>query len=103
MANVIDKLKELSRKAKEFDGEHAVSIPELLSPAFLSKHTQFASADEFFGGSGIDFDAQGGHAVVLKTEEWNAYIRSISPFDNWSEMLQKASAEWATRKLGLKG
>lgn len=98
--NFRKKLDRLAKNAAALDGQHNVPITELLTPAFVSRHTRFASADELFDQSGFKIENPEDFAAI-PDEEWDKYICSVSSFSGWQAMLSKAGEAWATKKLGL--
>lgn len=94
------KLNDLAKKAKAIDGQHNLPMNELLTHSFISKHTRFGSAEEMFESSGFKVESQEDFAAIPDAE-WDEYIRSISSFTNWQEMLGVATKEWAAKKLGF--
>lgn len=94
------KLNDLAKKAEALDGQHSVPVNELLTPSFISKHTRFSSAEEMFEASGFKVESQEDFAAIPDAE-WDEYIRSVSSFANWQEMLGAATKEWAAKKLGF--
>lgn len=93
------KLDELAKKAEAMNGQN-IPISDLLTPAFLSCHTPFSSADEMFEASGFKIETQEDFAAV-PDDEWSAFIRSVSSFGDWQAMLDAAGKNWATQQLGL--
>ena len=94
------KLNDLQKKVESIN-QQSVPASEILTPAFLLRHTPFGSADEMYQASGFKIEIAEDFAAI-PDEEWDAFIRSISSFTDWKSMLNEASKEWATRKLGLK-
>ena len=94
------KLADLASKAKALDGQHSVPVTELLTSSFISAHTRFADVNQMFEGSGFKIESQEDFSVVPE-DKWDEFIRSISSFRSWSEMLAKAGEEWAAKKLGF--
>lgn len=94
------KLNELQKKAKAIN-QQSVPVSEILTPAFLLRHTPFGSADEMYQASGFKIETSDDFAAI-PDEEWDAFIRSISSFSDWNAMLNEAGKEWATKMLGLK-
>jgi hypothetical protein len=97
---VTKQLNELSRKAESLSGNNSVPLTEMLTPAFVAKHTRFANADEMFAASGFKIETQEDFASI-PGEKWNEFIRSISSFADWDAMLGEAGSEWAAKKLGF--
>jgi hypothetical protein len=94
------KLDGLAKKAEELDGAHHVSLTEVLSPTFVSKHTRFASVDELFEAGGFTFQSKEEFAAIPEGD-LDRFIQSESPFGSWQEMLHAAGQAWAVKKLGL--
>lgn len=94
------KLNDLQKKAESIN-QQSVPISEVLTPAFLQRHTPFGSADEMYESSGFKIETAEDFAAV-PDDEWNAFIRSVSSFADWKAMLDEAGKEWVTTKLGLK-
>jgi hypothetical protein len=94
------KLDNLAQKAQELDGTHNVSLTEVLSPAFVSAHTRFANADEFFEASGFTFQSKEEFEAIPEGE-LDKFVQSVSSFGSWQEMLQAASQAWAVKRLGF--
>ena len=94
------KLDQLAKNAKELHGTHSVSVTDVLTPAFVSKHTRFADADQLFAASGFSANSQAEFEAIPE-DELDTFIRSESSFGSWKEMLSAAGAAWAKAKLGL--
>lgn len=98
--NLEKKLGKLAKNAAKLDGQHNVPVAELLTPAFISQHTQFASADELFEQSGFKIESQEDFSAI-PDEDWDKYIRSVSNLNSWQAMLSKAGEVWITKQMGL--
>lgn len=102
--NGLDKLEnrldDLAERAKSIEGKQSVSIAEILTPTFISGHTSFANINEVFEASGFEINNQTDFEAI-PGDEWDEFIRSISSFKSWDEMLAKAGTEWAARKIGF--
>lgn len=94
------KLNTLSKNAEELDGQHSIPVAELLTTAFVSKHTKFSDAEKLFEGSGFNIENSEDFEAIPE-DKWDDYIRSNSNFDSWEAMLSLATQEWAVKKLGL--
>jgi hypothetical protein len=94
------RLRDLTKKAQELNGEHQVPLAELLTSSFLSKHTRFSSADDLFRASGFKVQDQD-DLVAIPGDRWDEFIRSVSHFENWKAMLGEATKEWTARRLGF--
>lgn len=91
----------LSKNVKALDGSHEIPLPELLTPEFLQKHTRVSSHTELIEKSGFKVESAEDFKAI-PDEEWDAYIRSISSFKSWHEMLSEAGKAWAMKKLNLR-
>lgn len=94
------KLDQLAKGLRAVDGQQ-VPLNDLLTAAFLTKHTPFSSADEMFEAGGLKVESQEDFAAIPE-DALDAFVRSISNFDSWSAMLGAAGSAWAATRLGLK-
>lgn len=98
----IAELVKLHKELEEFQKKVAAKVPldELLDEPFMETYT-------FFGFSNVQqfIDACEGligitYSDIDKNDEkFNAYIRDNTSFDNWSEMIGKATMIWAEKQL----
>ncbi|MDB5777928.1 MAG: hypothetical protein JWP93_293 [Polaromonas sp.] len=93
-------LDEFSKKLDNLDGKHVLSLDELLTPEFVSKHTRFANADEMFDASGFEIRNSDDFAAV-PDDKWDEFICSVSSFSDWEAMQAEAGSAWAIKRLGL--
>ncbi|MBK5145977.1 hypothetical protein I2494_20110 [Budviciaceae bacterium BWR-B9] len=77
-----------------------MSIPELLTPNFLSGCSTFSSAQELFDKSGFTINSPSDFRAI-PDEEWDAYISKNTTYDSWSDMLKMAGSEWARNQLKI--
>ena len=69
-----------------------LNLDELIDDNFLSKFTQVDSVKEFLDEA--DFDAKNITALKNVDEgKLNSYVKKISNFSSWKDMLAKAVAE----------
>jgi hypothetical protein len=94
------KLEKMAKAAEELDGELEVPIKELLTDAFMRMHTKYASVQELFDASGFVVNTPDDFKAI-PDDAWDQFIRGCSNFSDWNEMLQKATAEYVKRKMGL--
>lgn len=93
-------LKQMQRAAKELDGTHKVPFSELFTSGFMRKYTPFDSLDTLLEVGGFqaetseEFDA-------IPDEALDKHIAATTKFSSWEEMLDTASEEYVTRKLGF--
>ena len=94
------KLNQLKDNAKELGEVKSASLTDILTPEFVSRHTRFANADEFFEASGFNVTTQAEFEAIPE-HQLDAFVSSESAFDSWRDLLNAGGAEWAKRKLGL--
>jgi hypothetical protein len=100
LGDLSKKLDQLAENARELGNTSSASLTDILTPDFVSRHTRFANADEFFLASGFDVSSQSAFEAIPQGG-LDSFVQSASPFSCWQEMLNAAGAEWAKRKLGL--
>jgi hypothetical protein len=100
MKELQKKLQDMSDNAKALDGEHSLSIDQLLSEEFLGKCSRFHSSDELIADSGLEMNTAEDFDGPL-SEGWNSYIRENTSYSSWKDMLTDAGKEWVTRQMGF--
>jgi len=93
-------LEDLVRRARESDGEHQISVANLLTPEFLARCSRFGSADELFESSGFRVQSAEDFAAIPDAE-WDSFVSKNTSFDNWQNMLDAAVKAWTITRLGL--
>lgn len=94
------KIRDIGERAEALDGQHEVPFPEVFPPAFMRKHTQFATIEALFEASPWTVDGPDDFAAI-PDDEWDAFIRDHTSFADWQEMQRTGGEEWAARKLGF--
>ena len=94
------KLGQLADNARALGDTKSASLTDILNPKFISGHTRFQTADEFFEASGFKLESQADFEAIPE-DRLDAFVRSVSSFSSWREMLNTAGAAWAKKKLGL--
>lgn len=92
--------KDVFDKLNGVAGTHTVAISEILTEAFVAKHTKFSSVSEMFDASGFQIRSEKDFSAITDNE-WDNFIRIISDYDSWASMLTAAKKEWVLRKLDL--
>lgn len=93
-------IENLALRARELDGEHQVSVRNLLTAEFLSRSSRFRSADELFEASGFRVQSAEDFAAIPDAD-WDTFISKNTNFANWREMLDAAVKDWTIKQLGL--
>lgn len=91
---------ELRDKLENVSEEQSVSLGDLLSPTFLSQHTNFASLDDLVQRSGFKIESQE-DLDNLPQDEWDSFIAQNSSFSTFQELLQAAAVEQIKKQLGF--
>src|ERR1051325_10016631 len=86
------RLTDLADRAQELDGEHQVALSEVLSNSFVSTHTAFASAEAMQKAGGFSIENQADFESIPQ-ETMDAFVQSVSKFQNWQEMIGEAAKE----------
>jgi len=94
------KLKRMKEGAEELEGEQEISVPDLLTEGFVSKHTKFRDAQQLFDESGFEIISAEDFKAIPDAE-WDEYITQVSDFESWGDMIKAATAEHVKRKMGL--
>lgn len=84
----------------EFSDPVNVDMAEILTPEFLQATSSVSSFDELLDKSGFKVETQEDF-LAIPDEEFDQYIRSISSFDSWNDMLDCASEKYVSEQLGL--
>lgn len=74
---------------KLMDLGDSISFADLLSPTFISEHTDFETIQELFEQSGYTVENEEDFAAI-PDEEWDAFIAENTNFDSWKAMQIKA-------------
>jgi hypothetical protein len=93
-------LEQLAENAEELSNTKSSSFDEILTPDFMSRHTKFSNANNFFEASGFNVIDQTSFDAFPE-DKLNIFVDSVSSFGTWRELLNTAGAEWVNRKLGL--
>lgn len=93
-------LKGIAERVGALAGEHDIPITEILTPQFMSTHTHFKNAQELFVASGFKIESPQDFKAIPEAA-WDAFVRSVSAFNDWDEMLHAAVADWTRLKLRL--
>ncbi|ENZ5543314.1 hypothetical protein ACGWJW_002704 [Enterococcus hirae] len=90
-------LNQLSKNAKELDGEHSVPFDELFNEKFMIENTNFSNIDDFIEKSGFDFS----DIESIDDNELDNFVGSNTDFESWEDMKSAAGSEWVTKRLGF--
>ena len=91
-------LRRLQENLRRVSGENRVRLFDMFNPAFMRKHTRYASFQALLDASGYkvvtdeDFKA-------IPDAEWEKHITRSTRFPSWLEMQKVAGAEWMQGQL----
>jgi hypothetical protein len=88
-------LRRLQKNAEALDGTHEVPLDNVLSPAFLRKHTQFTSLENLLAVWNVDGD----EFDDLSAEKKDALTTSTTSFRTWDDFVAAGTAEYARKQL----
>lgn len=89
----LDKLK---RQLHDLSQPRQVTVAELLTPAFMARHTQFGDVDTWWAASGMD-----SAALATPDPAVDAYVAQSTDFKDWQSLLAQASADYYRQQLDL--
>lgn len=93
-------LDDLAKRADDLNGEHSISLEELLSPDFMKQHSTYLSVDEFFEAGGFDLESQDEFEKIPE-DQLDGFVKKSTGFCFWDEMLEAAIEHYMVVKLGL--
>ncbi len=91
-------LSDLQQKVERLAGTKQVSLPNLLTPGFLSQCSRFNTADEMFKASGFKVESLEDFKAIPDAE-WDEFVRANTSYISWHVMLGEASKAWALNQL----
>lgn len=102
--NGLDKLqkdlKNMEKAARELEGKQTVPLSVLFNDSFMVKYTKFNNLDELFKNSSFEVETDEDFAKIPDSE-WDQYIKEVTNFENWQEMMSEAAELYALKKLGF--
>ncbi|WP_236804723.1 hypothetical protein [Bacillus cereus] len=93
-------LKNMEKAAKELEGKQTVPLSVLFNDSFMKKYTKFDNLDELFENSAFEVENDEDFAKIPDAE-WDQYIKEVTNFENWQEMMSEAAEIYALKKLGF--
>lgn len=100
MSFEIKGLKEMQNKLESLATTSQVPLTEMLTPSFIVSCSRFTSVEELFDASGFQVNSPEDFKAI-PDNEWDSFISKNTSYQNWSEMLSAAAAQWTKAKLGL--
>lgn len=92
-------LDKMAEESEKLNGTY-VTFEELFPKYFMKRHSDFETFNELLDAGGYNVETQE-EFEALPQEEWNDYIKKVTDFTDWQEMLTEAGTRYAGRRLGL--
>lgn len=89
-------LERLSQNAQRMSGNHKVPFSELFTVSFMRKYTHSLSLDDLLKAGGFQTDLDD-----IPEHKLDVYIRKVTKFKSWEDMLDTAVEEYIDRQLGF--
>ncbi len=67
-----------------------ITIKKLISDSFMQKHSKFKTFEEFAHQFPTNENTPEECEEVMKTEEWNSWVKDNTQFKTWVDMLSSA-------------
>ena len=93
-------LQKMADGAEELSNTTSIPLTELFTPTFMQKCSSFSSFDEFLSAGNFNADTQEAFEAIDE-EPFNKYISSTTSFKSWDDMLQEATDQHRSKKLGI--
>jgi hypothetical protein len=91
-------LQRLQENLSRIGGTDQVPLTELLSPEFMSKHTDYPSFEAMLAASRFTVKTAEDFKDT-RDDEWECHVRKVTRFDSWLEMQKEAGVAWLRGQL----
>lgn len=88
----------LSRNLQELDRSHNIPFSELFPEEFVKQHTKFTSIYKLFEAGGFNTESAESFKAITD-EDLDRFVAENTDFKTWSDMKDKAAAEWVKKKM----
>lgn len=93
-------LKQMQKGAKELSRTKYVSFGDLFTTSFMQKYSSFSSMDELLNAGGFNVESTSDFEAI-PSDKFDKHIASTTKFKTWEDMLNEATSQYVTKKLGL--
>lgn len=93
-------LKHMQKGARELERTKQVSFNELFTVQFMKKYTSFSTIDELLATGGFKAETQEDFEAIPDAE-LDKHIAATTKFKSWKDMLDEATTQYVTKKLGF--
>jgi hypothetical protein len=94
-----DLMRQVKAAADRISGR--VSLPDLMNPDFMRRHTKYSSLDEMVADCELGREnlSRGEPRAILESQEWDQFVRDNSAFASWPQMMEAAISAHVDRAL----
>lgn len=85
-------LNKVEKEIKKIDNDIKCDFHKLFKDKFIKKHTKFNNSEEFFKYEEFNIKSDEDLKKIPK-EDWDCYVKSVSDFENWEDMMASAASE----------
>lgn len=75
-----------------------IDLNDLLSPSFMSRHSNFSSFSEFMEAGNFHYE-NAEEFEAIPDESLDAFVKSQTDFETWEDMLSEAATEHVSSML----
>jgi hypothetical protein len=94
-----DKLNKIINGVEELEKENSVPLDNLMTDAFVKKHTGYDTFENFIIGSSLVKKSEEITEEIIYSDEFNVYVIKNTDFKSWEEMLQSAAVEYVQKQI----
>ncbi|WP_461205249.1 hypothetical protein [Clostridium sp. DL1XJH146] len=95
-----DKIKDVAEDKMDDFQIGDFDVEEIINDDFVSKFTNLENVQEMIEKSGFDLEKIG-DMTNLPLDKVNDYIKKISEFGSWEDLLKEAAGEFMKKKVGF--
>lgn len=93
-------LEKLRGRLADLENGRTLTLDQLLTPAFMSRHTQYTDVNAWWAASGQDTAVLVG-AHDTPNPAVDAYVARSTDFDDWRSLLAQATTDYYRQQLAL--
>ncbi|MDF2504756.1 MULTISPECIES: hypothetical protein [Clostridium] len=93
-------LDSIKNRLIQLEKNDSVSYNNLFTTSFMKKHTKFSSFNEFLKSGNFIVNSINDFKAI-PDREMDSYVRRISNFSSWQNMLDSAVKDYTAKKLGF--
>jgi len=102
LSDLTNHLKQMQKTARELDGPQRITFKDLFPVSFMAMHTKLTSISDWFNAYEPFADTPDDKFdEMISTKEFNTYITNTTDFHSWEDMVDAATSEYISKKLGF--